>query len=251
MRAVIIEDEVVAVKNLKAILQELEPDLEVIAVLDSIQSSVKYFQNNDLPDLVFMDIQLADGESFAIFKSVEITCPVIFTTAYDSYALEAFKVNSIDYLLKPIEPENVQRALNKLKNFTNTDLESYAKRMNSFISETTDYTKTLLIKYRDKLIPIPTSQIAYFYTENENVVLRTLEDEEWPVESSLDTIMSKLDPSEFFRANRQFIISHQAVKEVVVWFGNRLSINLKVPTSERIIISKARVSLLKKWLVNN
>ncbi len=251
MRAVIIEDEVVAVKNLKAILQELEPDLEVVAVLDSIQSSVKYFQNNELPDLVFMDIQLADGESFAIFKSVEISCPVIFTTAYDSYALEAFKVNSIDYLLKPIEPENVQRALNKLKNFSNTDLESYANRMNSFIAETNDYTKTLLIKYRDKLIPIPTTQIAYFYTENENVTLHTLEDEEWPVESSLDTIMSKLDPSEFFRANRQFIISHQSVKEVVVWFGNRLSINLKVPTKERIIVSKARVSLLKKWLVNN
>ncbi len=251
MKAVIIEDEVVAVKNLKAILKELEPDLEIIAVLDSIQSSVNYFKNNELPDLVFMDIQLADGESFAIFKSVEISCPVIFTTAYDSYALEAFKVNSIDYLLKPIEPENVQRALNKLKNFSNNDLESYTKRMNNFIAETAEYTKTLLIKYRDKLIPIPTAQIAYFYTENETVTLYTLEGQEWPVESSLDTLMSKLDPTEFFRANRQFIISHRSVKEVVVWFGNRLSVNLKIPTKERIIISKARVSTFKKWLVNN
>ena len=251
MKAVIIEDEVVAVKNLKAILKELEPNLEIIAVLDSIQSSVNYFKNNELPDLVFMDIQLADGESFAIFKSVEISCPVIFTTAYDSYALKAFKVNSIDYLLKPIEPENVQRALNKLKNFSNNDLEEYAKRMNSFIADKAEYTKTLLIKYRDKLIPVPTSQIAYFYTENEIVTLHTIDGKEWPVESSLDTLMSKLDPSEFFRANRQFIISHRSVKEVVVWFGNRLSVNLKVSTKERIIISKARVSVLKKWLVNN
>ncbi|MCW3785192.1 LytR/AlgR family response regulator transcription factor [Plebeiibacterium sediminum] len=251
MKAVIIEDEVVAVKNLIAILKELEPNLEIIAVLDSIQSSVNYFQNNELPDLVFMDIQLADGESFEIFKSIEITCPVIFTTAYDSYALEAFKVNSIDYLLKPIEPENVQRALNKLKNFSNNDLEEYAKRMNHFIADKAEYTKTLLIKYRDKLIPLPTAQIAYFYTENEMVTVHSLDGQEWPVESSLDTLMSKLDPSEFFRANRQFIISHSAVKEVVVWFGNRLSVNLNVPTKERIIISKARVSVFKKWLVNN
>lgn len=251
MNTVIIEDEAVAVKNLKAILAEVASDLNVIAVLDSIRSSVRYFRENEMPDLVFLDIQLADGESFAIFKKVEITCPVVFTTAYDSYALEAFKVNSIDYLLKPIEPENVIRALKKLENLTHTERENYMERVSNAFSHASSYTKTLLVSFRDKIIPVPVNQIAFFHTQNEVVKLTTIEGKEWAIDYTLDTLMSKLDPTDFFRANRQFIIAHQAVKEVVIWFGNRLSVTLTRPAGERILISKAKVSAFKHWLTRN
>ncbi|MCU4164855.1 LytR/AlgR family response regulator transcription factor [Carboxylicivirga caseinilyticus] len=251
MKALIIEDEHTAAENLKAIVHEVEPDIELIGVLDSIQASVEYINNNDMPDIVFMDIHLADGQSFLIFEQVELTCPVIFTTAYDEYALEAFKVNSIDYLLKPIEPEDVSRAIKKLKQLTNADKDEYANRLETFISNRTNYTKTFLIPHKDKLIPVPTSQIAYFYTTNEAVSVTTLDGRTFPMDKSLDTLMSKLDPENFFRANRQFIIAHQAIKEVAVWFGNRLSAILTVATQERIIISKARVSSFKKWLMQN
>lgn len=251
MKAIIIEDEMVAVKNLNSILNEVAPDINIIGVLDSVKSAVNYFRQNEMPDLVFADIQLADGESFSIFKEVEITCPVIFTTAFDSYALEAFKVNSIDYLLKPIEPEHVKRALNKLSNLSSAELRNYVERISQVIPKEADYIKTFLVNYRDKLIPVTTSQIAFLYTKNETVNLTTFEGKEWVVEYTLETIMSKLNPTDFFRANRQFIIAHRAVKEVIIWFGNRLAVNLVLPTKERIIISKARVSSFKKWLIKN
>jgi len=251
MRTIIIEDEAVAVKNLKAIIKEVAPYINILAELDSIKSSINYFRQKEMPDLVFMDIQLADGESFAIFKEVEITCPVIFTTAYDSYAIEAFKVNSIDYLLKPIESEHVERALNKLKKLSNTELVSYTNKLTDILSQKSTFTRTLLINFRDKLIPVPVNQIAFFYTKDEAVSLTTIEGKNWPVDYSLETLMSGLNPSDFFRANRQFIISHKAIREVVIWFGNRLAVTLILPTKERIIISKARVSAFKKWLTKN
>nr|WP_321451070.1 LytTR family DNA-binding domain-containing protein [uncultured Carboxylicivirga sp.] len=251
MKALIIEDEHTAAENLKAIIKEESRDMEIIDVLDSIQSSVEYLNNQPMPDVIFMDIHLADGQSFLIFEQVEITCPVIFTTAYDEYALEAFKVNSIDYLLKPIQPEDVSRAIRKLNQLTNNDKDEYTERIESFLASRITYTKTFLIPYKDKLIPISTAQIAFFYTSNEAVSVTTIDGRSYPMDKSLDTLMNKLDPGSFFRANRQFIIAHQAIKEVAIWFGNRLSATLVVPTEERIIISKARVSSFKKWLAQN
>ncbi|MBS2098894.1 LytR/AlgR family response regulator transcription factor [Carboxylicivirga linearis] len=251
MKALIIEDEHTAAENLKAIIKQEEPDMEIMDVLDSVQASVDYFQNNPLPDIIFMDIHLADGQSFLIFEKIELTCPVIFTTAYDEYALEAFKVNSIDYLLKPIEPNDVSKAIKKLKQLTHTDKDEYTQRIETFLSSRTNYTKTFLIPHKDKLIPIPTSQIAFFYTSNEAVSVTTTDGRTYPMDKSLDTLMTKLDPEAFYRANRQFIISHHAIKEVAIWFGNRLSAILVVPTQERIIISKARVSSFKKWLIQS
>lgn len=251
MKALIIEDEIAAANNLKAILQEVAPYLIVLDTLDSVASAVEYINTNEMPELVFMDIQLADGESFSIFKKTEITCPIIFTTAYDSFALEAFKVNSIDYLLKPIEPGHVVKALNKLKQLSGTELESYSDRVSQVFKGGKEYTRTLLVSFRDKLIPVPVNQIAFFYTRDELTTLSTMAGKEWQVDKSLDTLSSGLDPSEFFRANRQYLISHKAIKEVVIWFGNRLSVSLTIPTSERIIISKAKVGLFKKWLTKN
>ncbi len=251
MKALIIEDEIAAAKNLKAIIHEVAPSIEITGIIDSITGAVEYFNTGEMPDLVFMDIQLADGESFSIFRKTDITCPVIFTTAYDSYALEAFKVNSIDYLLKPIDPGQVERALNKLKQLTRSDIDNYTSMVKEVLSREKDYTKTLLISYRDKLIPVPVNQIAFVYTRDESTILHTMDDKEWTVDKTLDTLMSSLDPSSFFRANRQFIISHKAIKEVVIWFGNRLSVSLLTPTPERIVISKARVAVFKKWITGN
>lgn len=251
MNTVIIEDETAAVQNLKAILSETAPDIEVIRVFDSIKSAVRYFRESDMPDLVFADIQLADGESFEIFKEVDVTCPIIFTTAYDSYAMEAFKVNSIDYLLKPIEPAQVQKALTKLRQFTSVDIDAYSRQIKQFINKENTYRKTFLVNVADKFIPVPVSRIAYFYTTGNRTLLTTMDDTEYAIDKTLETVMSYLDPSLFFRANRQFIVSHKAVAEVAIWFGNRLSVVLSLPVPEKIIISKARVSLFKQWLREN
>jgi two-component system, LytTR family, response regulator LytT len=250
MEAIIIEDETAAAKNLKAILAEIEPNLKIVAILDSIKKSVEWFLKKPAPDLVFMDIQLADGQSFNIFNQIAVESPVIFTTAYDEYALEAFKVNSIDYLLKPIRQEDVARALIKFKNFTGSDRENYSARVSQVMTEP-EYFKTFLIPFRDKLIPVPTSTISYFYCNDEKVTITTNDGMSLQVEKTLDSLMGRLDPAMFFRANRQFIISHQAIKEVVVWFGNRLSVKLVSETQEKIIISKARVGDFKKWLMRN
>ena len=249
MNAVIIEDEVVAVKNLTAIIHDVAPEINIIETLDSISATVNYFRKNGMPDLIFMDIYLADGESFSIFKEVDISCPVIFTTAYDNYALEAFKVNSIDYLLKPIEPNHVLRALNKLKQLSKSELEHYNRKIAGTLRKKKEVTRTLLVSMRDKLIPVPVNQIAYFCVQDDNTIIKTFDGKEWHIDKTLDSIMLTLDPALFFRANRQYIIAHDAVKEVAIWFGNRLSITLQIPAKDRLVISKARVSDFKRWFI--
>jgi two-component system, LytTR family, response regulator LytT len=249
MKAVIIEDETAAVRNLQAILKEVAPDVEIIAVLDSIQKSVAWLTANQAPDLIFMDIHLADGESFLIFDKAEVEAPVIFTTAYDEYALEAFKTNGIDYLLKPINPEDITRALSKLRKFSGHDKFGFNSANETAVSEI--YHRTFLIPIKDKLIPLSTSKIAYFYSKNEKVTVCTVDGLFYLMDKTLDSVSEKLDPDNFFRANRQFIVSHSAVKEISIWFGNRLSVELCVETQERIIISKARVPEFKRWLIRN
>ena len=247
MNAVIIEDEVVAVKNLTAIIHDVAPEINIIETLDSISATVNYFRKNEMPDLIFMDIYLADGESFSIFKEVDINCPVIFTTAYDTYALEAFKVNSIDYLLKPIEPNHVLRALNKLKQLSKSEVEHNNRQIAGTLGRKKEFTRILLVSIRDKLIPVPVSQIAYFCVQDYDTIIKTMDGKDWHIDKTLDSIALTLDPALFFRANRQYIIAHDAVKEVAIWFGNRLSITLKIPAKDRLVISKARVSAFKRW----
>ena len=246
MKIVIIEDETAATVNLKAIIGEVCPQGEVIATLESILEAVDWFSSNEQPDVVFMDIHLADGDAFRIFEKVEITAPIIFTTAYDHYALEAFHVNSIDYLLKPIKPEDMSRALNKMERLTQTDRDAYANRVSEMAER--QNTGGFLIHVKDKIIPVKISEIAYFYTSDEKVTIATFDGRKFPYDKALDSIMGTLPPNDFFRANRQFIVSRAAVSDISVWFGSRLSLNLSVDIPERIIISKARVPEFKKWL---
>ena len=248
-RIIIVEDETAAVVNLRSMLTSVVGDVEVVAVLESVEEAVEFFNGDYVADVVFMDIHLADGDSFRIFRSVEIDTPIIFTTAYDEYALEAFKVNSIDYLLKPFKEEDLRRAMDKLTRLTNRERKEQSDNRKRLVDEVQmQALQTMLIRYKDKIIPIKIEDVAYFYTSEERVTLTTLTGESYQVDKTLEALSQQLSPTQFFRANRQFIVARTAVKDIAVWFGSRLSLNLVVDTPERIIISKARVPEFKQWL---
>lgn len=247
MKAIIIEDETAAATNLLALLKETFPTMEIIAQLESITDTVEWFAENEAPDLVFMDIHLADGSAFSIFEKTEIACPVIFTTAYDQYALEAFKVNSIDYLLKPIKTTDLRRAVEKFDNLTRTGIKEYSQRV-EVMAQTQRGAQAFLIHVKDRIIPLKTEEIAYFYSSNEKVTICTFKGVSFPFDKTLETIMTQLPENDFFRANRQFIIARGAIEDITIWFGNRLSINTTTPAPEKIVISKARVPEFKRWI---
>lgn len=243
------EDERAAVKNLKAILYGVAPDIEILTSLDSIRQSVKWLKENTLPDLIFMDIHLADGDSFHIFRQVEVNTPVIFTTAYDRYALNAFKVNAVDYLLKPIQPEAVAFALAKLRKITEHERSDYVCRMSNLFQEK-NCRNTLLVFHRNKIIPLPADNIAFCYFAKERVRIYTLDNQIYSIDKSLNALSEFLNRHRFFRANRQFIVSRRIVREIEVLDGNRLLLITSIDTPENVIVSKERVSLFKNWLQN-
>ena len=222
MKTLIIEDEVLAAQALQKLLVDVCPEAEVLTILETIEDSVEWFENNEMPELLFVDIHLADGESFAIFEKVDVTCPVIFTTAYDEYALKAFEVNSIDYLLKPINKKDLQHALDKY---------------NVLVAGRTEIQKFM-------------TQIAYLYIDAKTVRIVTFDHKSYYFNLTLDELMEQLDPEQFYRANRQFIIARNAIKDISIWFGNKLCINLNLEAPEKIIVSKAKVSEFKTWLLN-
>lgn len=248
-KVIIVEDETAAAVNLRSMLSTVVGEVEVVALLESVEEAVEYFRGDVDADVVFMDIHLADGDSFRIFRSVEIDIPIIFTTAYDEYALEAFKVNSIDYLLKPFGEEELRRALDKLDRLTASERVTQRGSVERMVAQSeNEALHTMLVRYKDKIIPVKMDDVAYFYTYAERVTLTTLSGESYPVDKTLEALSQQLSEDKFFRANRQFIISRRAVKDIAVWFGSRLALNLTVETPERIIISKARVPEFKQWL---
>lgn len=248
MKALIIEDEIMAAQTLQKLLEEVSPGVEITNVLDSIEESVEWLQQNTMPDLIFMDIHLADGSAFAIFEQVNVTCPVIFTTAYDEYALKAFEVNSIDYLLKPVSKDALEHALNKYHNLAEKRVNAeQIEKLLTQLGEKKNYRKFYLMPERDKLIPLAVQNIAYLYIDAKTVKIISKEGKTYYVSSTLDDLMDGLDPYLFFRANRQFIVARDMIKDVSVWFGNKLAINLTVDVPERIIVSKARVAEFKTW----
>ncbi|MFI3318035.1 MAG: LytTR family DNA-binding domain-containing protein [Rikenellaceae bacterium] len=250
MRVVIVEDETAAAQNLAAILRELVPSLEILETLESVEESVAYFEKARDIDLIFMDIHLADGQAFRIFDKVKISTPIIFTTAYDRYALEAFKVNSIDYILKPLKVAEVERALKKLSELSSSEMLSRREQTEEVAAKLNQAAHSLLVHSKDRIIPIPLEQIAFFYTEQGATRLYTLSGESYNIDKSLETIQSSLPADKFIRANRQFLVARLAIKDMSIWFGSRLSLNLSTPTPERIIIAKAKVGEFKRWLLS-
>ena len=253
MKAIIIEDEHLAAQALTGLLREVAPEIQIIAVLQSIDESVEWFQLHDTPDLVFMDIHLADGSSFSIFESVDISCPIIFTTAYDQYALRAFDVNSVDYLLKPVDKSHLERAIRKFRNIKNSTeiAENNSQLIEKLVlamRQSSAYKSTLLIPVKDKLIPLAVKTLAYIYTENKIVRAVGFDGSETFIEQTLEELASQLDSRQFYRANRQYIVSRSAVKDISLWFNGRLSVNLTVKTPDRILVSRLNVKEFKEWL---
>jgi two-component system LytT family response regulator len=252
MRALIIEDEILAAKHLRHVIDEVG-GIDILAVTESITESVEWFRKNPQPDLIFMDIHLADGSAFEIFRHISLTSPIIFTTAYDEYALKAFKVNSIDYLLKPIDAVSVMGAIRKLELLSpkNSSQGDFKKFIDTFTKGLTYKSHFLIPAKGDKLLPVQAIEIAYILIDSGTVKAVKYDEKSFRFEYTLDELAELLDPVDFFRANRQYIISRKAIKDIDLWFNSRLSVNLKLTTPDKILISKARIPEFKNWFGGN
>jgi DNA-binding LytR/AlgR family response regulator len=250
IKVVILEDEEPAAKRLQKMIEELERGTEVVASIDSVERAIEWLNNHDAPDLIFSDIQLSDGISFEIFKSAAPRCPVIFITAYDQYALDAFKLNSIDYLLKPVKKEELKAAITKFKQTMPAaaaplDIE---KLLKAYGGSQPEYKKRFVVKYGEHIKTITAEEVAYFYTEDKINFLTTKEGRRFTVDFNLDTLESVLDPKIFFRINRQFIISINSIAEMFSYTKSRVLIKLNPPCKHETIVSTERSSTFKAWL---
>lgn len=250
MKILIIEDEKPAAKRITKLVKALHSEIKILDVIDSVEDAVAWFNNFPAPDLVFMDIQLADGLSFDIFKGSEVSCPVIFTTAYDNYALEAFKVNSVDYLLKPIDPKELDQAWHKFQSLKGNAKNDIAGLLAAFQSQSEQrkYKERFLVKKGDGFKYIIAHNISYFYAEGGLIFLKTFENERHILDEKLDNLESGLNPRNFFRINRKLIISDQAVLEISNYFNSRLKLSLNPIFDDEVIVSRERVSGFKAWL---
>ena len=249
MRILIVEDETAAYDNLVDILSIVDPGIQIVGNTESIRQTVRWLKTNPLPDLILMDIHLSDGSAFSIFNSVEIETPVIFVTAYDEYAIEAFKVNSIDYLLKPIKEEDIKRALEKFRRLTQHDILKYLSQLTNLI-QVPKYADKILIPFRDKLQPVDLKEVSCFYTTEKKTRIFLKNGKSYPYSSSLEQIETTLNPADFIRANKQFILSRSSVKNITIWFDSRLLITLDIEPPERIYVSKNRAAQFKAWIVS-
>lgn len=251
MKVIIVEDEIAASDNLSYLLQKIDSEIEVLTVLDSVKSSINYFSKPTQAELIFMDIHLADGISFEIFDQVKIPTPVIFTTAYDQYALKAFKVNSVDYLLKPIDEEELREAINKFKNSPKKEDNSTDQMtglLNLIKESQKTYKSSYLVHFKNELIPLKTSSIAYFYIDTGMVKAVTFENQIYIIDKKLEDIESEIDPTLFFRVNRQFITNRETVQSMSFYFNGKLIVKTNPSSKERIVVSKAKARSFKDWL---
>ena len=247
MKVILIEDEEPAARRLAKLMKEVAPHAEILPVLNSVTESIKWFSENPAPDLILSDIQLSDGTSFDLFREASISCPVIFITAYDQYAIEAFKVNSVDYLLKPVKKEELSAAVNKFMKNTAPPSIDIAKILQTYNPVTT-YKQRFVVKYGEHLKTITTSNIAYFHTEDKINFLVTSEGRRFAIDMNLDTLEHSLDPKMFFRINRQFIISISSISEMFAYSKSRVLIKLDPPSKQETIVSAERSAQFKSWL---
>ncbi len=251
MKVVLVEDEITASDQLTFLLNAIDPNIEILKVLDSVKTATEYFSNTYEASLIFMDIHLADGISFEIFEQVKIETPIIFTTAYDQYAIKAFKVNSIDYLLKPIDEDELSEAIQKFKNRSNEagTLNNQIHGMLQLLKvKTKPYKTTYLVHHRDELLPIKTENIAYFYIDTGVVKAITSENKVYIIDKKLEDIEDELNPEIFNRVNRQFIIHKNAIENIKQYFNGKLIVNINPVAKERIVVSKAKATGFKKWV---
>jgi two-component system LytT family response regulator len=249
----IIEDEPAIARNLEFMLGELDKGITVLNKMQGVKESVGWLQDNmQKCDLLFMDIRLIDGLSFEIFQTITPTIPVIFVTAYDNYAIEAFKVNGIDYILKPFEEEDIKKALQKFNTSrTNSSIgnDKIQMLLNHFDqTQTRSYREAYLVHFQNKLIPLAVDKIHWFFTTQEIVYAFNEDGKRYVIDSTLDRILEKISPRLFFRANRQYVVQKAAVVDIDFYFNGRLIVNVIPRPEEKIIVSKAKAPEFKKWL---
>lgn len=253
MKTIIIEDEILAADRLAELIRSVEPDANIADRFDTIQDSVEYFKSGGNPDLIFMDIQLADGKSFEIFNQAEVSAPVIFTTAYDQYALEAFKTNGIDYLLKPVQKEDLERAIKKYKGLTASagafgEKELTALR-NLLKTSSGGYKERIMIKSGNKLQYKPVDSAAYFYADGKAVYMAVRgEGTRFLIDHTLEELEQILDPKHFFRISRKFLVNFNAIAELRGLVSSKLEIKLNQPCEHELVVSRERAADLKAWL---
>lgn len=250
MKVLIIEDEAPAFRRLEKILLEIDSSIEILEVLDSVEDSVKWLRNHERPDLLLMDIQISDGISFQIFDQIGVESPVIFTTAFDEYLLKAFKVNSIDYLLKPIKKEDLEHALNKYKNLVQPtsaqlDISSLLKQIS--LTET-KYKSRFLVKQGEKMLAIRVEDIICFQSKHGVVHIVTKHGKTYLSDFTLDDLSSQLDPRNFNRANRQFILNADYITTVHKHFKGKLLVDVSGFNSEQVFVSSEKATSFKDWL---
>ena len=249
MRVLIVEDEAAAFDNLVSILAGIDPMIDIAGNTEGVLQTVRWLKNNDKPDLIFMDIHLSDGSAFAIFGQTEVDVPIIFTTAYDQYAIDAFKVNSIDYLLKPIDPKDVEAALRKFQRLSQSDISRYMDKLAQLsLAPAGRYRDKLIVQYRDTLLPVPITDVAFFYYTDHKTSVTLADGRSFVLRMQLEQIYATLNPADFIRANRQYIISREGVHDISVWFDGRLRVNMKVEVPEPIYISKNRSVEFRQWM---
>lgn len=248
MTILIVEDENPAAEKLKRMLQQLDDRIQVLSVVSTVERAVEWLRNNQHPDLILLDIHLGDGKSFDIFNQVEINCHIIFITAYDEYAIRAFKFNSIDYLLKPLKIRDLEYAYNKFK--SQFPVQSNRPGISGLITQMNknSFKTRFLVRQATLLISIKTGEVAYAYTKDRGHFIKTTSGQDYPIDNNLDELEDQLDPDEYFRVNRQFIIRYSAIETVYAWFDNKIKLQVQPASFEDIIISRLRATEFKKWL---
>ena len=249
MRVLIVEDEIMAQKSLIRVLSQNFPDFEVVGTATSVKGTVSWLkEEGNVADIIFMDVELSDGICFEIFRQVDVQAKVIMTTAYDSYALKAFEAGSVDYLLKPIEPADLKRAVARCRmSGGKIDADAILKLI-AGTSAKKDYKERYIVRFNDRIVPLPTSSIAYIYSEDKNNYLVTFDEQRYIIDSSLDVISDELDPEYFFRISRGCIVSMKAIGTIIKQLGGRLRIAAKPEPPFEMTVSRSRVDDFMKWL---
>lgn len=252
MKILIVEDEELAVKKLQKTLLAIDKMVEIVGVTDSIKSTVDFIKANPAPDLILMDIELSDGQSFEVFNMVPVTGPVIFITSYDEYALKAFKVNSVDYLLKPVQKDELEAALNKYRALNepaknSSDINNLIRELQNKL-QPKEYRKRFLVKQAQKLVSIEVDDIAYFYSDGRLNFFKTRDNRKFVVDYTMDELSEMLDPEKYFRISRSFYVSVDSIDQIHDYFGNRLLLNLNPPLDKEALVSREKVMDFKKWM---
>jgi len=254
MKVVIIEDEHLIAQRISTLLSQIDPGIEILSIIDSVKQSVDWFKSGQMPDLVFMDIQLADGLSFDVFDAVKIEVPVIFITAFQEYAIKAFRVNSVDYLLKPVSEEDLRAALDKYKRYYNKELSvpsiggDLLQNIRDMISK--PYKSRFMVRVGDHIKTVDVANILYFYSLQKGTYLHSSDKHTYVVDYTLGGLEELLDPLHFKRINRRYLITHKAIRDVITLSSSKLKVILEHSEDDEVYISRERVASFKEWLDN-